>query len=127
MEGTQGSPDLSLHWADYAVFSGMLLISLGIGIYHSFTGGKQKTTSEYILGNRQMKLWPTTLSMMVSYVSSILLLGFPAEMYGHGVQQWTSIIGVFLGGLFGAIIFVPVLYPLQLTSVNMVSFPIHIA
>ncbi len=85
------------------------------------TGGKQKTTSEYLMGNRKMQFIPTTVSLMVSYVSSILLLGYPAEMYGFGAQLWVSVFGFFLGAAGGALLFVPVLYPLRLTSVNEVS------
>jgi len=42
------------HWADYVVFVGVLVISIGIGIYQSCTGGKQKTQGEYLMGNRSV-------------------------------------------------------------------------
>lgn len=32
-----------LGWADYLVIASMLCISVGIGIYYRFTGGRQKT------------------------------------------------------------------------------------
>ncbi len=44
-----------LYTADYIVFALMLLVSLGIGIYYSLTGGKQKTTGEYLTGDRKLK------------------------------------------------------------------------
>ena len=50
MVGVQG-----LYTADYIVFALMLLVSLGIGIYYSLTGGKQKTTGEYLTGDRKLK------------------------------------------------------------------------
>ena len=50
MSGIQG-----LHVADYIVFVLMLVVSVGIGIYHSLTGGKQRTTSEYLTGDRKMR------------------------------------------------------------------------
>ena len=110
-----------LHIVDYVVFAATLAISLGIGVYHSFVGGKQKTIEEYLLGNRQMGFIPVTLSMMVSYISTINLLGYPAEMYAFGAQYWLGVFGVVLGACLASWVFVPLFYPLQLVSVNEVS------
>ena len=62
------------HIVDYILFVVMLLVSLGIGIYSAFTGGRQKTTSEYLMGNRQLKLAPVALSICVSMVSANTLV-----------------------------------------------------
>ena len=107
-----------LHWADWVVFVIMLCIALGIGVYYAFTGGRQKTTGEYLMGNRQMNLIPVTLSLMVSYISTLTLLGYPAEMYAFGSQYWMSAFGKGAGALIACYLFVPVLYPLKLVSVN---------
>lgn len=37
---------------DYVVFAGMLSVSAIIGLYYACSGGKQSTTSEFLLGNR---------------------------------------------------------------------------
>ena len=107
-----------LHVADYVVFGGMLLISLGIGVYYSLSGGRQRTTDEYLLGNRNMSVLPVTLSFTVSFISTILLLGFPAEIYSFGAEITTGLIGVIIGNLLAVVVFVPVIYPLKMTSVN---------
>ncbi|XP_052830653.1 sodium-dependent multivitamin transporter isoform X2 [Octopus bimaculoides] len=39
---------------DYSIFSAIVIISLGIGVYFSYKG--QKTTTEFIVASRQMKL-----------------------------------------------------------------------
>ena len=44
-----------LQAVDYVVFIMMLVISVGIGVYHSLTGGKQRTTSEYLTGDRKLR------------------------------------------------------------------------
>ena len=44
------------HWADYLIFVLVLLISVIIGIYHAATGGRQRTTEEFIMANRQLKV-----------------------------------------------------------------------
>ncbi|XP_061171867.1 sodium-coupled monocarboxylate transporter 1-like [Saccostrea echinata] len=103
--------------ADYCVFGATVLISLGIGIFYAFSGGRQSTTSEYLVGNRQMKILPLALSLMVSFESSIMMLGFPAEAYVYGLQYIWYNVGVMTGLLLGLFIVVPLIYPLKLTSV----------
>lgn len=66
---------LPLQVVDYVIFSISILISLGIGIYHAVTGGKQRTTSEFFVGDRKMSVLPVALSMMVTFESSILMIG----------------------------------------------------
>ncbi|KAK2148112.1 hypothetical protein LSH36_515g02001 [Paralvinella palmiformis] len=59
---------------DYVVFGGVLAISASIGIYYGCTGGKQKTTSEFLMADRKMHLLPVTLSLLASFMSAITLL-----------------------------------------------------
>ena len=72
--------DHQFHLADYAVFGTTIAISLGIGVYYALSGGKQRTTSEYFVGNRKMAILPVAISLMVSFESSIMMLGTPAEV-----------------------------------------------
>ena len=85
------------------------------GLYHS---GRQRSTSEYLMGNRDIQVVPAALSLTVSFISSILILGEPAEMYTFGGQLMISKLGWVLGAVLSTVIFVPVLHPLKLTSVN---------
>ena len=52
----------ALQLVDYIVFGITLSISLGIGFYYSLSGGRQKTTDEYLMGDRQMRPLPVCLS-----------------------------------------------------------------
>ena len=106
----------SFHVADYCVFGAVLLISLGIGLYHALTGGKQKTKGEYLTGNRQMSLLPVSISILVSIISANTILGVPAEMYSYGIDYVFSAGGAVASCVVIAFIFVPLLYPLKLTS-----------
>ena len=106
----------SFHVADYCVFGAVLLISLGIGLYHALRGGKQKTKGEYLMGNRQMSLLPVSISILVSIISSNTILGVPAEMYHYGIDHFFSIGGSIAACVVIAFTFVPLLYPLKLTS-----------
>lgn len=97
---------------DYVLFLLILLISLAIGIYHACTGDKQRTTNEFFLGNRRLKTFPVALSMLVSFLSGIVVLGTPAEMYTHGTQLFMRTIGYCLACVLSAIFIVPLFYRL---------------
>ena len=103
-------------WYDYLLFAATLAVSLGIGLYYGFVGGKQKTTKEYLMGNRSLGVIPVALSMFMSYISAILVLGNTAEMYQHGTQQFLASIGSSFAYASTALLLVPLFYPLNITS-----------
>ncbi|KAI0228436.1 Sodium-dependent multivitamin transporter [Lamellibrachia satsuma] len=108
----------SLHWVDYALFAAFLAISLGVGLYHAVTGERQRTTQEFIMANRQLKVIPTVISTLASNFSAIAVLGMTAEMYMFGSQMWLwAVISVSVALLFAERLAVPWFYPLKLTSV----------
>jgi len=107
-----------LKWADYLIMVGFLVISLAIGIYHSLTGGRQKTTAEFIMGNRRLMVIPTAISFFVSYQSAILLLSHTAEVYSYGIQFIIFAIIIYtVICIFVERLIVPWLYPLKLVSI----------
>lgn len=101
---------------DYVIFAMCLCISLGIGVYHAFFGGGQDTTEKYYYGNRNMGALPVALSMLVTYQSSIFMLGYPGEMYIYGSMFWLSFVGVGLGFVLVAVFEAPLLHPLKIRS-----------
>ncbi|XP_071086272.1 sodium-dependent multivitamin transporter-like [Haliotis cracherodii] len=104
---------------DYVVFGATILMSLGIGLYFALSGGRQRSTSEFLVGGRDMQIIPVALSLVVSFESSIMILGIPAEVYVYGAQVWissfSSCLTVFI--LTGLLV-VPLMHPLKITSVN---------
>ncbi|XP_055334401.1 sodium-coupled monocarboxylate transporter 1-like isoform X2 [Paramacrobiotus metropolitanus] len=78
----------TFHWADYLVLALMLAASGAIGIYYACTGGKQKTAGEFLLGDRKMQTFPVAMSLLASFLSSVTLLGIPAEVYMNGAGYW---------------------------------------
>ena len=112
----------TFHPVDYVVFGLMLLISTGIGIYHGCTGGKQRTTSEYLLGNRNMKTFPIAISLLATYLSAITLLGVPSEIFTYGAQYTVVLFSYFFLTTTAAIIFVPIFHGLHLTSAHEVKY-----
>lgn len=101
---------------DYFVFIALLLVSGGIGVYYATVGGKNKTTEEFLLGNRSLGVFPVSLSIFSSFVSAIALLGIPAEVYTYGLQIWTGTIFLPFIMFMTSYFFIPVFYELGLTS-----------
>ncbi|XP_031566420.1 sodium-dependent multivitamin transporter-like [Actinia tenebrosa] len=104
---------------DYVVFSIMLLISAAIGIWYGCgPGGKQTTTKEYLLADRKMRIIPVAISLLVSYLSAITLLGVPSEIYTYGAQYYVIIVSYFIICGVVAVIFVPMFRRINITCAN---------
>lgn len=103
--------------ADYAVLFAMLLISSGIGIYFRLSGGRQKTTSEYLFANGQMSALPLAFSLMSSFMSAITLLGVSAENYSYGTMFTIHNVAFGLCTPIIAYLFVPVYFKVGVNSV----------
>ncbi|KAM3967594.1 sodium-coupled monocarboxylate transporter 2 [Aphomia sociella] len=102
-------------WIDYSVFVIMLTICGGIGVYFGFVN-KQKSTQDYLMGGRNMKLVPVCFSLVASFISGISLLGTPTELYVYGTSYVFFLIGALLMSVIVSHTFLPVLYDLQITS-----------
>ncbi|XP_046559453.1 sodium-coupled monocarboxylate transporter 1-like isoform X2 [Haliotis rubra] len=101
---------------DYVVFALMLLVSAGIGVFYACWGNRQKTTGEFLMGGRDMKTVPVAISILVSFMSAILILGTPAEMYREGTQYYLYTFGLIGAIVVSTVLYVPLLYPLKYTS-----------
>ncbi|XP_070533233.1 sodium-coupled monocarboxylate transporter 1-like [Ptychodera flava] len=102
--------------ADYVVFGGMLAISMGIGVFHACTGGKQKTSGEFLMADRNMQPWPVAMSLVASFMSAITVLGTPAEHYLFGTMFSLFGITYTLVMIITAELFMPSYYKLGITS-----------
>lgn len=101
---------------DYVIFAILLAASMGIGLYYALSGGRQRTTQEFLLADRSMRCLPVSLSLIASFQSAVAIIGVPAEIYTHGTQYWFIGCAYVLGLLIPAHVFIPVLYRLQLSS-----------
>lgn len=53
-------------WPDYLVFSAMLGVSAGIGVYYGFVGKKSQTTEDFLMGGKSLGVFPVASSLVVS-------------------------------------------------------------
>jgi Na+/proline symporter len=112
---------------DWLLFGLMLGVSVTIGIVYAVRGRRQGTTTqEFLMGGRNLQMMPVAVSMLVSYMSAILILGTPAEMYTAGTQYFLYVFGLMAACLVAALLFVPLLYPLKLVSSYEVSTPTRV-
>src|SRR6218665_2337987 len=101
---------------DYLVFAITLAISAAIGIYYACSGGKQKTTAEYLLADSSMSAFPVALSIFATFISAGTSLGTPAEIYMQGTMYWMTVWGAMLTPIFGAVIFGPFFHRMKILS-----------
>ncbi|CAK6974077.1 solute carrier family 5 member 6, partial [Scomber scombrus] len=102
--------------ADYVIFAILLAASMGIGLYYALSGGRQRTTQEFLLADRNMHCLPVSLSLIASFQSAVAIIGVPAEIYTHGTQYWFIGCAYILGLFIPAHVFIPVFYRLRLSS-----------
>ncbi|XP_028421504.1 solute carrier family 5 member 6 isoform X3 [Perca flavescens] len=111
-------PSYQKHFAvaDYVIFAVLLAASMGIGLYHALSGGRQRTTQEFLMADRSMRCLPVSLSLIATFQSAVAIIGVPAEIYTHGTQYWFIGCAYILGLFIPAHVFIPVLYRLRLSS-----------
>ncbi|GAB1869715.1 Sodium-coupled monocarboxylate transporter 1 [Camponotus japonicus] len=101
---------------DYTMFVIMLITCGIIGIYFGFVK-KSTGEDEYLVGERNMKMFPVSLSLIATYISGISLLGIPTEVYVHGASYLFSGCTFIVIGFVMSIVFLPVFHDLKLTSI----------
>ncbi|GIX67593.1 sodium-coupled monocarboxylate transporter 2 [Caerostris darwini] len=101
---------------DYVVFSLMLLISAGVGVWYAIADRKKTSTQDFLLGNRSLGVFPVAMSVLASCMSAITLLGTPAEVYRFGTQYIMILVAFCLVIPATAYLYLPVFYNLGLTS-----------
>uniref|UniRef100_A0A1A9W4N0 Sodium-coupled monocarboxylate transporter 1 n=1 Tax=Glossina brevipalpis TaxID=37001 RepID=A0A1A9W4N0_9MUSC len=102
-------------FVDYAVLLGMLVISLGIGVFYGFCKQSGSSSNEFLLGS-EMSIFPVTLSLTTSFITAIELLGNPAEMYFQGTQFVLIVIPMVSVIPIAMKIFYPIYFKMELTS-----------
>ena len=69
--GTRG---VGIGVADYVIFGVSLVIPVIISLYYCCIK-KQKSNSEFLMGNRSINAIPMSFSLCASYMSAIVILG----------------------------------------------------
>lgn len=103
---------------DYIVFVAFLSSSTLIGIFFAWKARHAKGTDDFFTGGRSLAIFPVTMSLVASFMSTNTLLGMPAEVFEIGTQYVMQIISIVVAIVMAAEIFLPVYYRMGITSVN---------
>lgn len=106
---------------DYLVFVSLLVASSFIGIFFAWQGRRSVSNREFLTGNRQLGMFPVTLSLVASFMSTNTLLGLPAEVFQVGTQYSIQIISITIAVVLAAEVFMPIYYQIGSISVHEVS------
>ena len=103
---------------DYVIFGITLLVSSTIGIYFAWKQRKKVSSSEYLLASQKISWFPIFVSMVASFISTVGVMGIPAQIYRTGITFTFYIISFIFPIVLCAEIFTPIFRRLELVSVN---------
>jgi Na+/proline symporter len=106
---------------DYVIFVLTLVVSAAIGIFYAWRDKKRQSTDNFLLGGRSMSIFPVTLSLMASFLSAVLVLGVPTEIYYHGTMYWLISFSNIITFPVAVHAFLPVFHKLEIASAYEVS------
>ena len=123
--------------ADYAVFIFMLATCSIVGLYFGYQDHKKQkhdklkqrrgsAAAEYLMGGRNMQVFPVAMSLVASFVSGITLLGTSTEIYLYGLQYILILVGPSVMGIFMYYFIIPVFHDLKMTSMFEVNISVAI-
>ena len=115
-EETAGEGDNSFHWVDYLIFGISLAISLGIGVFFGIRDRNTKSTEEFLMGGRSQHWIPVGLSLLVSILNGVFIIGVPAEVHYYGPVHMLLAVGLTLTCIFVCIFFIPTFRNMNITS-----------
>ncbi|KAF3856643.1 hypothetical protein F7725_017366 [Dissostichus mawsoni] len=111
-----GGPVATFSVWDYVVFAGTILAAAGVGLFQAIRSRKETSSSDFLLGGRQMTAVPVAMSLTASFMSGITVIGTPAEAYRFGAAFWLFGFSYAIMSVITAEVFVPLFYRLAITS-----------
>src|SRR3982750_1929288 len=92
---------------------------IGIVLFGAWFGRKQKTTSDYFLGDRSVPWWAVAFSIVATETSTITFISVPGIAFARGgnFQFLQLVFGYLLGRIVIAILFIPSYFRGELLTV----------
>ena len=101
---------------DLAIIFGYLI---GIVLFGTWFGRRQKTTSDYFLGDRSDPWWAVAFSIVATETSTITFISIPGIAYSRGgnFQFLQLVFGYLLGRVVISLLFIPAYFRGELLTV----------
>src|ERR671921_1788429 len=92
---------------------------IGIVLFGTWFGRKQKTTRDYFLGNRSVPWWAVAFSIVATETSTITFISVPGIAFARGgnFQFLQLVFGYLLGRIVISLLFIPSYFPGELLTV----------
>ncbi|HEX6730388.1 MAG TPA: hypothetical protein VF074_10275, partial [Pyrinomonadaceae bacterium] len=92
---------------------------IGIVVFGTWFGRKQKTTSDYFLGDRSVPWWAVAFSIVATETSTITFVSVPGIAFSRGgnFQFLQLVFGYLLGRIVISLLFIPSYFRGQLLTV----------
>lgn len=98
---------------DYIVIAVYLI---GVAVFGIWAGGRQKSTTDYFLGGRDLPWWAVCFSVVATETSTLTVIGTPAVAYLGTLTFLQLTFGYLLGRIIVSIIFLPRYYEGNLST-----------
>ncbi|XP_078483824.1 LOW QUALITY PROTEIN: sodium-coupled monocarboxylate transporter 1-like [Ciona intestinalis] len=102
---------------DLIVFSASLLLTFLVGGYYAYKARRDDSVANYYFGNRKIPPIPLELSLAVTYISALTIIGVPTETYTYGMVNIWHVFATIIPSIFVCIYFIPLYYRLQLSTI----------
>ena len=83
---------------------------VGVTVAGILIGRKQKTTTDYFLGGKELKWWLVGFSIVASETSTLTFISIPGLAYKGNMFFLQLVFGYFIGRLLVSIFFIPAYY-----------------
>jgi len=108
--------DEHIGWADYLVFGITLAMSAAIGFFYAYKDRKCNDMDTFHRGGKKANPLAVSLSLSVTIISALTIIGLPAEVYTYGTMILWEAVGMFIATIVAAHVFLPTFYTMDKIS-----------
>lgn len=83
---------------------------IGIAVFGSLSGGKQKSVSDYFQGSKQVSWWQVCFSIVAAETSTLTFISIPGLAYLTNLNFLQVTFGYLIGRIIVALVFLPAYY-----------------